>query len=149
MTYNEQQAYDELCYYTLAHGDPSFIHQHAVDAFGAQTITENDKPIRLTFSLIGLYLYVEKQFTGKQVQLAHMKIAKHKQIWPTFSLPQIRGTITSTDVLAAPSGHERDQRLTDGVPPSGRRMPIISRLLLSYSMRTKLSDQTNGLKVLR
>lgn len=33
---SEQQAYYELSYYTLAHPDPNFIHQHIVDAFGAQ-----------------------------------------------------------------------------------------------------------------
>jgi hypothetical protein len=63
------EAYNELCYYTLPHGDPAFIHQHVVDAFAAQTCSENDKPIKLTFALAGLFLYVEKQFTGRQVQL--------------------------------------------------------------------------------
>jgi hypothetical protein len=29
-------AYNELCCYTLAHGDASFIHQHVVDAFAAR-----------------------------------------------------------------------------------------------------------------
>jgi hypothetical protein len=30
---SEQDAYDELRCYTLAHRDPSFIHQHVVDAY--------------------------------------------------------------------------------------------------------------------
>jgi hypothetical protein len=107
----EQHVYDELCYYTLAHGDPSFIHQHVVDAFGAQTYNESDKPIKLTFALVGLYLRIEKQFTGKQVQLAHMKLARHKQTWPVFSLPQSRGLITVKDVMAAPAGPERDRMI--------------------------------------
>ena len=42
----DQAAYEELCYYTLAHGDPAFIHQHVVDAFAAQTADENIKPIK-------------------------------------------------------------------------------------------------------
>ena len=107
----EHHTYDELCYYTLALGDPSFIHQHVVDAFGAQTSTETDKPIKLTFALVGLYLHVEKQFTGKQVQLAHMKLARHKQTWPVFPLPQTRGEITVNEVVAAPAGPERDRMI--------------------------------------
>jgi len=72
---------------------------------------EDDKPIKLTFALVGLYLHIEKQFTGKQVQLAHMKLARHKQTWPVFSLPQSRGLITVKDVMAAPAGPERDRAI--------------------------------------
>jgi len=57
----------ELCYSTLAHRDPSFIHQHVVDAFAAQNADEQTKLIKLTFALVGLYLHVETQFSGKQV----------------------------------------------------------------------------------
>jgi hypothetical protein len=39
---NEQEQYNELAFYTLAHSDPGFIHQNAVDAFAAQTATEAD-----------------------------------------------------------------------------------------------------------
>lgn len=61
----DQEAYNELCYYTLPHGDPAFIHQHVVDAYAAQNVSEKDKPIKLTFALAGLFLYVDKQFTGR------------------------------------------------------------------------------------
>jgi hypothetical protein len=104
----EQDIYSELCYYTLAHSDPAFIHQHIVDAFGAQTADENTKPIKLTFALVGLYLHVEKQFNGRQVQLAHMKLGQGKQQWPAFSLPKDRGAVTVVHVFAAPAGPERD-----------------------------------------
>lgn len=104
----EQDAFDELRGYTLAHGDPSFIHQHVVDAFAAQNADEDDKPIKLTFALVGLYLHLEKGFSGREVQLAHMKIARRKQVWPSFELPGDRGRITAADVLAAPAGPERD-----------------------------------------
>ncbi len=107
----EQNIYDELCYYTLAHSDSSFIHQHVVDAFAAQNATENGKPIKLTFALVGLYLYIEKQFTGKEVQLAHMKLGQDKQQWPVFSLPIGRGVVTATNVMAAPAGLERDKMI--------------------------------------
>lgn len=111
MENNIRQAYDELCCYTLAHSDPSFIHQHLVDAFAAQDSVETDKPIRLSFALIGLYLYIERQFTGKQVQLAHLKLGRHKRQWPTFRFPQDRGSITAADVLLTPEGPERDRMI--------------------------------------
>lgn len=107
----DQQAFEELHYYTLAHNDPSFIHQHIVDAFAAQNNSENDKPIKLTFALVGLYLHVEKHFTGRQVQLAHMKLGRNKQKWPTFVVPINCGLITIQDVVATPAGPDRDQMI--------------------------------------
>jgi hypothetical protein len=67
----------------------------------AQTADENTKPIKITFALIGLYLHVEKQFSGKQVQQVHMDLARQKRQWPSFTPPIVRGTITAADVLAA------------------------------------------------
>jgi hypothetical protein len=108
---SEQDAYDELRCYTLAHGDPSFIHQHAVDAFTAQHANDQTKPIALAFSLVGLYLFIERQFSGKQVQRVHMKLANDKQSWPVFVLPRERGSITVIDVLVAPAGIQRDKAI--------------------------------------
>src|SRR5579883_1524991 len=102
------EAYKQLAYYTLAHSDPSFIHQHIVDAFAAQYADEQTKPIKIAFALIGLYLFVEKHFTGKQVQKAHMQLAQHRKQWPTFPLPKDRGHITIFDVLAETEGKQRD-----------------------------------------
>jgi hypothetical protein len=107
----EQDAYDELQCYTLAHGDPSFIHQHVVDAFTAQHADERTKPIALAFALVGLYLHVEKEFSGKQVQRAHMDLARQKRLWPTFPLPAKRGSMSAADVMAVPEGVERDQAI--------------------------------------
>jgi len=106
---SEQDAYDELRCYTLALGDPSFIHQHVVDAFTAQHADEQTKPIALTFALVGLYLHVKKQHSGRQVQRAHMALARQKRLWPTFPLPHARGSMSAADVMAAPQGVERDQ----------------------------------------
>jgi hypothetical protein len=106
-----ENACDEMAYYTLAHRDPSFIHQHVVDAFAAQTADEQTKPIKLTFALVGLYLHVEKQFSGKQVQRVHMDLARKKQLWPAFSLPSDRGSLTAAAVLAVPAGPERDEAI--------------------------------------
>jgi len=100
---------DELMFYTLSHSDKAyFIHQHVVDAYKAQTADENTKPIGVIFSLIGLYLYLEKNYTGRQVQLAHMKLAENKKPWPRIELPEDRGSITVTDVLKTQPGEERD-----------------------------------------
>jgi hypothetical protein len=84
---SEQEAFYELCHYTIAHFDPIFIHQYVVDAFAAQTADKKTKPITLTFALAGLYLHLKKNFTGKQVQQAHMQLARHKKSWPNFKLP--------------------------------------------------------------
>ncbi len=105
---SEREAYDELYCYTIDQGDASFILQHVVDAFGAQRANEQSKPIGVTFALVGLYLHVEKQFTGRQVQLAHMQLARKKQQWPAFVLPVNRGSMTAFDVMAAPAGPQRD-----------------------------------------
>jgi hypothetical protein len=99
-------AYDELYAYTM--GRPGFILQHAVDAFGAQTATEDTKPIRLIFSLVGLYLRAEKDFSGQAVQKVHMQLGSHKTEWPSIALPPDRGEITPADVMAAAEGEERD-----------------------------------------
>jgi len=108
---SEQEAYYELSCYTQTHPDPSFIHQYAVDAFAAQHADENTKPITLAFALIGLYLHIEKNFSGREVQIAHVNLAKHRKQWPKFHLPDLRGKITVYDVLDAPKGPERDEAI--------------------------------------
>src|SRR5438105_4100910 len=113
MTKEEQEAYYKLSYYTLSHTDPAFIHQYIVDSFTAQTADEKTKPIALCFALIGLYLAVEKDYRGKQVQLAHMQLAKKKKEWLKFSLPPKRGEITVFDVLNVEPGRMRDLKIDD------------------------------------
>jgi len=107
----ERDAYHELSAYTLGHGSPSFIHQHVVDAWAAQHAVEGVKPIGLTFALAGLYLHLERGFSGRQVQRAHMEMGRRKREWPGFALPAERGSITAMDVMAAPAGPERDEAI--------------------------------------
>ena len=107
-----QDAYDELASYTFTLGDADFIHQHIVDAFAVQHATETTKPITVAFALIGLYLHVERGFTGRQVQRAHMILARRSRHWPTFKPPDLRGTMTAADVLAIPPGPARDRAIT-------------------------------------
>jgi hypothetical protein len=99
-------AYDELYVYTM--GRPGFVLQHVVDAFAVQTAKNDSKPIVVVFGLVGLYLHVEKQFTGRQVQEVHMKLGRTKRSWPSIYLPEDRGSMTVIDVLAASVGPERD-----------------------------------------
>jgi hypothetical protein len=104
----DQEAYHELSYYTLAHSQSSFIHQHVVDAFAAQHADVSSKPITVAFALIGLYLHVEKNYSGKDVQDTHMRLARQRRQWPRLRPPDQRGGITVHDVVAAPAGPERD-----------------------------------------
>ncbi len=78
-----------------------------VDAFAAQQADAQTKPITITFALVGLYLFVEKRWSGRQVQRAHMQLAQRKRAWPAFVLPSTRGSLTAIDVLSAPEGPER------------------------------------------
>jgi hypothetical protein len=104
-------AYDEVYVYTM--GRPGFILQHAVDAFVVQTATADTKPIAIVFGLVGLYLHVEKQFSGRQVQKAHKDLAREKREWPNLYLPDDRGSMTAADVLAANAGPERDRAIEE------------------------------------
>lgn len=106
-----QEQYYELSFYTLAHKDKSFIHQHIVDAYAAQTADSNIKPIAIFFSLAGLYLFVEKNYTGRQVQKAHLKMAQKPKDYPKIVLPETRGEITVKNVLEASPGADRDEMI--------------------------------------
>lgn len=105
---SNEELFHELMYYTLAHPDPAFIHQNVVDAYAAQTADGTTKNITIVFALIGLYLSVEKNFTGKQVQKAHMALAKQRKEWPRPEMPRDRGAVVIADVLAPAPGPERD-----------------------------------------
>ena len=108
----EEEAYRELCAYTLTHGDPTFIHQHVVDAWAAQHAHAGSKPIGVCFALVGLYLHVEKGRTGREVQQAHMVLAKIPETWPVGALPLARGSLTVIDVMSKAEGPDRDAAIS-------------------------------------
>jgi len=108
-----QEAYDQLALYTLSKRDPEFIHQYIVDTFMAQNATDATKPIGLYFALIGLFLHLEKNYSGREVQLAHMKLGKLKKVWPRFKIPEFRGNITVFDVLKKSEGSERNRMINE------------------------------------
>jgi hypothetical protein len=104
-----RRAYDEVYAYTMRR--PGFILQHVVDAFAAQTARNDSKQIGIVFALVGLYLRVEKQCSGHDVQRVHMLMGRRTRQWPAIALPSDRGTMTAADVLAAPDGTERDEAI--------------------------------------
>src|SRR6266567_5752753 len=102
-------AYDEVYVYTM--GRPGFILQYVVDAFAVQTANDKSKPITIVFGLVGIYLHVEKQFSGHQVQRVHMELGRRKREWPRMYVPEDRGSMTVADVLAATAGPDRDRAI--------------------------------------
>jgi hypothetical protein len=106
--HSDRDLYDELAFYTLELRDRDFIHQHIVDAYAVQHASPETKPIGIVFGLIGLYLYLEKNFTGLQVQRAHMQLGRNRRQWIAPAIPQERASIGVADVVAAPPGHERN-----------------------------------------
>ena len=107
------QQFHELSFYTLAHPDKSFIHQHIVDAQTAQVADENTKIIAIVYALAGLYLYIEQNFTGREVQLFHIKMSKNKTDLPAIILPKKRGELTISHVLKKDDGKERDNMIKE------------------------------------
>jgi hypothetical protein len=108
----DQEEYDALSFYTLSHPDADyFIHQHFVDAFSAQNADATTKAISIIFSLVGLYLLIEKKYSGKQVQRFHIRMAEDKKTWPDIALPEHRGDLRIRDVNDAPAGKERDEMI--------------------------------------
>lgn len=99
--------YGELTAYTLSLPDPTFPHQFAVDAYGAQHVGPASRPIGVAFALIGLHLAVERGMTGRQVQHLHMLLANRAKVWPAFTPPATMNALTVRDALLAPPGAER------------------------------------------
>lgn len=95
----------------MADTDPAFIHQFIVDAYAAQHANAHSKPISVAFALAGLYLHLERGYSGRQVQQAHMRLAKKKRPWPRFTSSTDRGTMTVADVFRATPGPARDEAI--------------------------------------
>ena len=94
-------------------GRPGFILQHVVDAYTAQTASDGSKPMGVIFALVGLYLHVERQFSGGEVQKVHMQLGRQKRQWPAITLPRDRGSMTAADVLVASEGRARDHAIDE------------------------------------
>jgi hypothetical protein len=91
--------------------DSSFIHQIAVDCYGAQHTGGPAKPITAAYSLIGLCLHLEHGLTGKQVQAAHMSLARRPKTWPLLPAPTARYSVFVDSILACDSAIARTERI--------------------------------------
>ena len=91
--------YWDLSAFTLSLQDSDFIHQLVVDAYAAQHTGTATKPITTAFSLFGLYLTFEQGYTGREVQLAHIKLGKRRVRWLKFDTPPATAALTVRDAL--------------------------------------------------
>jgi hypothetical protein len=113
------EALNELSAYTLTRLDSGFIHQHVVDAYGAQhggfqgsvRKAPTRSHIGVAFSLLGLYLACEKGYTGRQVQLAHIALGRWRKQYAQPEGSPARAALTVVDVMKIEPGVERDQML--------------------------------------
>ena len=107
--------YGELAAYNIRRAETTFVTQLAVDAYGAQHAGPPSKLLTTAFSLIGLYLAVERGYEGRQVQRAHIQLARQIAqagwVWPSFSAGGQRTILTVLDVLATPLGAARDAQI--------------------------------------
>lgn len=98
----------ELAIYTLERRDAYFIHQVLVDTYACQHYKEGAPRIGFAFGFLGLCLLLEHGYTGREVQDAHIRLARLRKDWPAFALPENRGALTVSSALAPPPGDERD-----------------------------------------
>jgi hypothetical protein len=96
------------------------------------TMLMNTKPITIIFALIGLYLHLEKNFTGKEVQFAHMKLVKHRKNWPNFKLPGMGVIYRYLMLLMSRRVRIGMKLLYYGVLLFGRVIMIVIRKLLIW-----------------
>lgn len=105
------ELYNQLAFYTLSHKGNDFIHQHLVDAYTIQNANENSKSIAIIYSLAGIYLHVVKNYTGKEVQQAHIEMSKKSKVFPEIKLPEYRGAITISDIIKIDNPAEKDEAI--------------------------------------
>jgi hypothetical protein len=99
--------------FTLPSRDPAFPHQYVVDAYTAQHVGADAKPIAAVFALVGLCLALERGATGRQAQLAHMELAKIKRDWPCLQPTVHRFDITVRHVLQEPTSEGKLARIRE------------------------------------
>jgi hypothetical protein len=103
--------YGHLAAWTLSLGDPAFAHQHVVDCYAAQHIGPESKPIVAVFALVGIFLALEHGATGRQAQLAHMKLGRKHQDWPRLEQKTHSFDLTVEDILKVQGGPARSLAL--------------------------------------
>jgi hypothetical protein len=104
-------AYQELAAYNLTGGRRDFIHQEAVDAYAAQHPGPPAKPMATWFGLVGLHLALDLGRTGREVQQAHMRLARRRRHWPELAAPADLTGMVVADVMQQPADDTRDDAL--------------------------------------
>jgi hypothetical protein len=77
------------------------FHQLTVDAYGAQHAGGDTGYIRAAYSLVGLYLAIEREMGGVDVRSAHQRMGHPDATWPPFPRPKQAGSVTILDVAEA------------------------------------------------
>ncbi len=91
-------AFGDLAASTLGTPDPSFVHQTAVDAYGAQHCPPAADRM-LSFALLGLYLVLELDRTGAHVQQVHTRLARLRHPLPTLDVQPAWTAGTAAEVV--------------------------------------------------
>ncbi len=94
--------YGEVLGFELNHLVPlGQYHQLMVDTYGAQHAGGDALGIRVAYSLVGLFLALERGRDGLEVRRAHQRMGKPEPSWPSFDRPPSVGAITVLDVAEA------------------------------------------------
>lgn len=79
----------------------SRFHQLTVDAYGAQHAGGPTGGIYVAYSLVGLYLALERGWSGTMVRGFHGRMGRPDATWPALPRPPSTGDLTVADVVAA------------------------------------------------
>lgn len=107
------EVYGYLTAYDLDRARPDFLHQVAVDAYAAQHPGPPAKRVTLWFALVGLHLTLEQGWSGREVQVAHQRLARLDKVGPELRKPCRPAGTTVADVMVVPDGEGRDAAITD------------------------------------
>jgi hypothetical protein len=93
---------NEILGYEFQHPVMLRYHQLTVDAYGAQHAGGDAPPIRVAYSLVGLWLALEHGFSAEDVRVVHRRMGHPMPGWPRFEAPQPpRRWLTVLDVAEA------------------------------------------------
>lgn len=90
--------YAEVAGFEFEHPVMLRYHQLSVDAYGAQHAGAPTTPIRIGYSLVGLWLALEHGFAGDEVRAVHHAMGHAQDWWPDFEPPLGRAGMTVRDV---------------------------------------------------
>ncbi len=93
---------DELLGFEFQHPVMLRFHQLTVDAYGAQHAGGEAPQIRVAYSLAGLWLALEHDFSAEDVRAVHRRMGHPTADWPVFEPPVLpQRWLTALDVAEA------------------------------------------------